>query len=92
MAGGQGASAADALLLARFIVGSRVVEAAVVEDVALKDGQVLGVGGVAGVGLGLVGHEGVKAAVALAQVQGHDVGHEQHRQDQSSLGGSRYTR
>lgn len=91
MASGQGARAADALLLARLVISSRVVESAIPEDVALKDGQVLGVSGIASVGLRLVGHEGVKAAVALTQVQSHDVGHEQHRQDQSSLGSSRYT-
>lgn len=85
MASGQAAGAPDALLLARGLVGVRVVPAVVLEDVALKDGQVLGVAGVASVVLGLANHEGVEAAVTLAKIQCHDVGHEQHRQNQASL-------
>ncbi len=85
LAGGQRAGAADALLLAGLCVGAGVVKAAVLEDVALEEGQVLGVGGVAGVVLLLARHECVKAAVALAQVQRHDVGHEEHREHQTSL-------
>lgn len=85
VAGGQGAAAADTLLLARLGVGARVVVAAVLQDVALEYGEVLGVRGVAGVVLGLAHHERIKAAVALAQVQRHDVGHKRHREDQASL-------
>lgn len=80
----QGASAVDALLLAPVLIGSCIIVPPVAEPL-LEQGQVLGMHGVAGVSLGGAGHQGIKAAVTLAQVQGHDIGHEQDGEYQARL-------
>ena len=51
----------------------------------LKERQIAGVHSVAAVGRRVAGHQSVKTAITLTEVQAHQVGHEQDGQHQARL-------